>query len=407
MSAGWKTATVGESIVPVSVAGRAKIQTKDYKNAGAYPIVDQGQAPIAGWTDSLDAVIDAPLPLIVFGDHSRTFKYLDQPFARGADGTQLLRPVDEIDPLFFFYACRAIDLPARGYNRHFTVLKEKDFSYPADAAVQQSIAALLSCVERALVLQDELVALLEQAKATAMNQLFSRGLRGEAQKESEIGPLPESWELVELGKVREFLQYGTSVRCTLERAEHPVLRIPNIEPGRVNSRELKYCDLPAAQADKYLLEDGDLLFIRTNGVIDRLGSCAVYDGEPGGALFASYLIRARLTERAVPKFVAYFYGSALGTSLVAGRATPASDGKYNLNTGTIDALPLPLPPTVKEQQEIVEVLDALDRKIDMHRRKREVLDQLFESLLHKLMTGEVSVDDLDLSALPTLEGSAA
>lgn len=406
MSAGWKTVTVGESIVPVATTRKAKIQTKDYKRAGAYPIVDQGRALIAGWTDSDSAVIDAPLPVIVFGDHSRTLKFLDRPFARGADGTQLLRPVEEIDPLFFFYACRAIDLPSRGYNRHFSVLKEKDFSYPEDLAVQRSIAALMSRVERALGLQDELLSALGQAKAAAMEHLYSRGLRGEALQETAIGRIPESWELVALGEVREFLQYGTSVQCTSSPKKYPVLRIPNITTGRVDNTELKYCDLPEAQANKFRLENGDLLFIRTNGVIDRLGSCAVFDGTPEPALFASYLIRARLTARALPKFVAYFYGSTLGTSLVGGRATPASDGKYNLNTSTIDALPLPLPPSSEEQQEIVNVLDALDRKIDLHRRKREVLDQLFRSLLHKLMTGEVSVEDLDLSTLRAADGNA-
>lgn len=70
-----------------------------------------------------------------------------------------------------------------------------------------------------------------------------------------------------------------------------------------------------------------------------------------------------------------------------------------MNTGTIDSLPLPLPPTLDEQAEIVGVLEAIDRKIDLHLKKREVLEQLFKSLLHKLMTGEISVSDLDLSAL--------
>jgi type I restriction enzyme S subunit len=104
-------------------------------------------------------------------------------------------------------------------------------------------------------------------------------------------------------------------------------------------------------------------------------------------------------DRVDPYFAAHFYGSELGTSIVAGRATPAADGKYNLNTGTIDGLPLPLPRTVDEQCEIVAVLDAIDRKIDLHRRKRAVLDELFKALLHKLMTGEIRVADLDLSAL--------
>lgn len=276
-----------------------------------------------------------------------------------------------------------------------------------DPSAQRRAADALELIQCAGAVEVKILTTAKEAKEAAMRRLFTRGMRGEAQKESEVGLIPESWELVQLGDVREYLQYGTSVACTLEEKKYPVLRIPNIEPGRVKTTELKYCDLRPEQATKYLLEPGDLLFIRTNGVVDRLGSCAVFEGAPTSALFASYLIRARLSDRALPKFVANFFGSSMGTALVAGRATPASDGKYNLNTGTIDSLPLPLPPTADEQQEIVAVLDAIDRKIDLHQRKRDLLDELFESLLHKLMTGEVTVDDLDLSALPTSEGSAA
>ena len=57
------------------------------------------------------------------------------------------------------------------------------------------------------------------------------------------------------------------------------------------------------------------------------------------------------------------------------------------------------PPTLDEQRDIVAILDAIDGKIDLHKKKRAVLDELFKSLLHKLMTGEIRVADLDLSAL--------
>lgn len=233
-------------------------------------------------------------------------------------------------------------------------------------------------------------------KRAAMQTLFTRGLRGESQKETEIGPMPESWGLVDFALVREKLQYGTSVRCTYDISDHPVLRIPNIEPQRVNADDLKYCTLTGHDAARYQLGDGDLLFIRTNGVLDRLGSCAVYDGYPANALFASYLIRARVRpDRVVPHFAASFFGSELGTSIVAGRAISASDGKFNLNTAAIDSLLLPLPPTLSEQREIVAVLDAIDRKIALHRRKRAVLEELFKALLHNLMTGEIRVGELD------------
>ncbi len=70
---------------------------------------------------------------------------------------------------------------------------------------------------------------------------------------------------------------------------------------------------------------------------------------------------------------------------MAGRAISASDGKFNLNAAAIDSLLIPLPPTLSEQREIVAVLDAMDRKIDLYRRKRAVLEELFKALLHKLM----------------------
>ncbi len=148
------------------------------------------------------------------------------------------------------------------------------------------------------------------------------------------------------------------------------------------------------------------MFIRTNGVLERLGSCAVYDGLPERALFASYLIRARVNCGLVdPRFVAHFYSSELGTSLVAARATPAADGKYNLNSGTIESLPLPLPPALQEQRQVVAILDLVDHTIELHRRKRALLEDLFNSLLHRFMTGEVRVGDVDgmLGTLPMAE----
>ncbi len=265
---------------------------------------------------------------------------------------------------------------------------------------QTEIANSLELIQRLVTLEKRLIKKTTDLKRAAMHTLFTRGLRGEAQKETEIGMVPESWGVVDFASVREKLQYGTSVRCTYEVSDQPVLRIPNIEPQRVNSKDLKYCTLTGDAAAKYELEEGDLIFIRTNGVLDRLGSCAVYDGLPSNALFASYLIRAKLKpEFIVPHFAASFFGSEIGTSIVSERAISASDGKFNLNTASIDSLLLPLPPDLKEQHEVVDVLDAIDRKIDLHRNKRAVLEELFKALLHGLMTGEIGVGELGLSNL--------
>lgn len=404
--ANWPVESIEDCLERLSSRAPTKLQTKEYHTSGTYPIIDQGQAPIAGWTDDDAGLISAGLPVIVFGDHTRALKYVDFPFVRGADGTQILKPKPGIDPRFFYYACRGMEVPSRGYNRHFKSLKEMSIPMPP-IDEQRDISRALQSVDEALNLQEKAVKTSANAKSAAMRAILERGLRGEPQKESELGPVPQSWDVVDFSQLREWLQYGTSARCTHQPTAYPVLRIPNIGPGRINALDMKFGTFTEAEAERYRLSDGDLIFIRTNGLVERLGACAVYAGEPNGALFASYLIRARLKlDRINPYYVAHFLGSELGTSIVGGRATPAADGKYNLNTGTIDSLPIPLPGTLEEQNEIVAVLDNIDRKIDLHRGKRAVLDQLFQALLRKLMTGEIRVADLDLSALESKQDAS-
>ena len=84
----------------------------------------------------------------------------------------------------------------------------------------------------------------------------------------------------------------------------PVLRIPNVIDGRVDLSDLKYIKLPDRVIQNLRLENGDLLFVRTNGRREYIGRCAVYNGELKESLFASYLIMARLKPNTLlPGFV--------------------------------------------------------------------------------------------------------
>jgi type I restriction enzyme S subunit len=82
-------------------------------------------------------------------------------------------------------------------------------------------------------------------------------------------------------------------------------------------------------------------------------------------------------------------------------------GQANINATKLRTVVFPLPSSVEEQDEIVSVLDAIDRKIDLHRQKGAVLEDLFKSLLYKLMTGEIRASDLELSAIQQSEAVAA
>ena len=142
------------------------------------------------------------------------------------------------------------------------------------------------------------------------------------------------------------------------------------------------------------MRPGDLLFNRTNS-IDLVGRMAIIeDARP--AVFASYLVRLVVdADRCDPKFLNYFMNWPRTQGEIKKLASRAV-GQANINATKLRTVLFPLPAT-DEQRSIVAVLDAIDRKIDLHRRKRMVLEELFKTLLHKLMAGEVRAGELSLA----------
>lgn len=261
---------------------------------------------------------------------------------------------------------------------------------------QRDITVALASVRQSMKLHDASLDLAQNLKYAAMRALFTKGLRGEAQKDTEIGPVPESWEVAQIGDVALNTQYGLSVRGQ-PSGTYPILRMNCQENGAVHYRNLQYVDLDEATFEAFRLRPGDLLFNRTNS-IDLVGRMAIIDDERP-AVFASYLVRLTVDEaRCDPRFLNYFMNWPETQSEIKKLASRAV-GQANINASKLRTVLFPCPPTLDEQREIVAVLDAIDRKIDLHKRKRAVLDELFKSLLQKLMTGEIRVVDLDLSAL--------
>lgn len=327
-----------------------------------------------------------------------------------------LRPVvDDVDPRFYVFFLQAAFTQLgifEGAGNKTTIpnlsssrLLALEVPHPP-LPEQSAIVGALSLIREAIDVQTASLTMAETLRASTMASVYSKGLRGEPTKLTEIGEVPESWAVQEFSELRESLRYGTSNRCSVTPATHAVLRIPNILSARIDASDLKYCEMSHREAARYELQVGDLIFIRTNGVIERLGLCAVYRGTPDKALFASYLIRARLLDGIDPDYVAYFMGSPVGIDLIAARATPAADGKFNLNTGIIDSLLVPLP-TLEQQYEIAALLRTVDQKIDVHRTKLARLGELYQRMLHDLMTGGISIEDILVPSRTQSEGSAA
>ena len=119
-----------------------KLQTMEYKKQGSHIIVDQGKNQIAGYTDIKKGLFE-DVPVIIFGDHTRVIKYVDQPFFLGADGVKILRSKDKnANYKYLYYALRNANIPDTGYNRHFKWLKETKINYPS-VARQDEIVRIL------------------------------------------------------------------------------------------------------------------------------------------------------------------------------------------------------------------------------------------------------------------------
>ena len=126
---GWKNRTVGEVIE--KPARSKQIMTSNYQKSGLIPIIDQSRDFIAGYTNDAEALVEKDVPVIVFGDHTRVLKYIQFPFAKGADGTQLIiSNCDEMPQSLLYCSLVSIDLSNYHYARHFKYLKAEEVLIP-------------------------------------------------------------------------------------------------------------------------------------------------------------------------------------------------------------------------------------------------------------------------------------
>src|SRR6266404_715828 len=205
----WRSVPFPEAIRKPSIGRENQIPSSEIKRTGRFPVIDQGQSFISGYSDDEKRLIKNDLPLVVFGDHTRIIKFVDFPFILGADGTKVLKPrEDKFDARFFAFALQSLDIPSRGYNRHFTLLKERHVVQP-DLPEQRKIAAVLGLVLRAMEQQERLLALTAELKNALLLLLFTHGYRQEAQKRVELGLIPKSWTLVEIGSLGKVITGST------------------------------------------------------------------------------------------------------------------------------------------------------------------------------------------------------
>ncbi len=204
-----------------------------------------------------------------------------------------------------------------------------------------------------------------------------------AQRETELGP---HWRVVRLGEVASFkngINFGHDARGS------GILMIvvlnmytDNMHPNLYNLYRVKI----DVNSD-YLLESGDLLFVRSSLKEEGVGWTTLFPGYREPVTFCGLLIRGRLQDREMlPEFLVNFLRLPLIRRLMVSKS-----GKVaitNISQGNLKAISVPLPP-LAEQQEIARILQAVDEKIRAEKARKAAPEGLFRSLLHHLMSAKI------------------
>ncbi len=256
-------------------------------------------------------------------------------------------------------------------------------------AEQRGIAGVLAKVQRAVEVEDRRIAALKELKAATMAKVFREGLRGEPLKQTEIGEIPESWDVYPLGRICKLASGGTPARDHPEYWGGP---IPWVKTGEIAYHEItstaeRITELGLASSAARVFPRGTLLMAMygqgvTRGKVAFLGIAAATNQ----ACAAFFPDRAKLQPEFLYAFCTFAYHRI--------RELGHGANQKNLSGEILRGMAMPVPRNLAEQQSVYDLLATIERRIEAAVRRNKGLQALFSSALNQLMTGQVRVTPL-------------
>ncbi|ASD22832.1 restriction endonuclease subunit S [Cryobacterium sp. LW097] len=352
-------------------AGSKKTMQSDYLNVGSIPIIDQGSQPIAGYSNDEHKTSPVKLPVVLFGDHTRRFKFVDHPFAVGADGVKILKASSEIDTRYGFHFLSSVEIPNNGYSRHYKLLREIRVPAPP-LPEQRRIAAILDQADelrtkrrRALTLLDELA-----------DSLFIKML-GDAAVDKPI-------ETRSLGELCTKITDGTHQAPESVPSGIPFVFVGNIASGVINFETQKFVseETYAELTRQTPIERGDVLY----SAVGSYGIPVVVEDDRR-FIFQRHIAHIKPKQSALDS---YFLRGALRSPDLRRQADRVARGaaQKTVTLGEIAKFQVPLVPMEVQKAYAAQVKAVtVLRAIEVVRSKQT--DELFASLQHRAFLGEL------------------
>ncbi|WP_024229378.1 restriction endonuclease subunit S, partial [Escherichia coli] len=215
-----------------------KVKSTACSPHGLYPVIDQGQNYISGYINDESKLIKITTPICIFGDHTRIIKWVEHNFVPGADGTKLLKPKDFIYPRYAYYSLCALNIPDKGYSRHFKYFKELKIDIPAweeQKIIAEKLDTLLAQVDSTKVRLEQIPQILKRFRQAVLGAAVSGKLTEYWRNEQGVNF--STWENTFFEKICTEITVGY-VGKMLDRYQNegiPFLRSQNV-------REFKFSD---------------------------------------------------------------------------------------------------------------------------------------------------------------------
>ncbi|BDD92150.1 hypothetical protein PanNE5_15900 [Pandoraea sp. NE5] len=212
---------------------------------------------------------------------------------------------------------------------------------------------------------------------------------------TDLPALPEGWVWATIDQLTLEQRYGSSAKANEDSSGVPVLRMGNIQDGQLDFASLKYLPRNHEEFPALFLEDGDLLFNRTNSP-ELVGKTAVYRSEIAPCSYASYLIAVRFTEGLVPELASAYINSAYGRHWVKSVAVQQV-GQANVNGSKLAALAVPVPPLAEQEQLVRLIVEQIAIIFEQEKNVEHSLKQSNaqrQNILRAAFAGQLVPQDL-------------
>lgn len=246
---------------------------------------------------------------------------------------------------------------------------------------QRKIAYVLSTVQKAIEQQDKLIRHTTELKKALMQKLFTEGTKGEKQKQTEIGLVPESWEVVELSKVCERVSINVQPNPS---GDKPYVGLEHIVPGQIYLTNWgKESDVVSSKAQ---FKKGEILYGKLRPYLDK-AAIAHFDGMSS----TDILIFTGINDVQNEFLIHFFHTEKL---IDFAKSTTTGVQHPRTSWSSLQKLKIGLP-AKSERKLIAQTLNFIEDKLLILEKKKQTLSDLFKTLLHELMTGERRVHEIE------------